>query len=385
MQPSISTVILKPTKDCNAGCTYCSTPPDGANRWTLDDFKAIFDKLAPHLTGRAFLIWHGGEPMLLGPDFYLRAFEHARKAIPDINFSMQTNILGYDSRRWRPIFADVMRGSISTSFDPDMRNRLLRGSPETYAKVFHDRLDAVLADGFHPKVIATFDEEGIDGADVMYDKALAAGDSYFHLRLNYRFPLGRIEGAGELLSPDSYGRMLVRIWNRWISDVPPFVVTPHDEMLKKTILGDAGRCPWTHSCGGRFLSVQTDGDVHNCSDFADLGDPAWKFGNIRENSVEELLASEASRNIRRRRAVLPQECLSCRHFTECEGGCMRDSILYEHGIAGKFHYCASWMALFDRIKESIADGSADAAISMFGKEPDAVRKALGMEALRCDR
>jgi len=45
-----SVVIAKPTKSCNADCSYCSAPPDGAGQWSLEDFKTIVDRLQGNLT-----------------------------------------------------------------------------------------------------------------------------------------------------------------------------------------------------------------------------------------------------------------------------------------------------------------------------------------------
>jgi hypothetical protein len=56
---------------------------------------------------------------------------------------------------------------------------------------------------------------------------------------------------------------------------------------------------------------------------------------------------------------------------------MRDSVLYGKGLGGKFHYCASWMMVFDRIKRSVASGEADAAIEKYGQDPVSVRRRLG--------
>ena len=82
------------------------------------------------------------------------------------------------------------------------------------------------------------------------------------------------------------------------------------------------------------------------------------------------------RLMRRRRTHLPFDCTQCRHFNECEGGCMRDAVLYHHGLGGKFHYCESWMMVFDRIKNSIQTGEADQVIAKYGIDPNLVRKKL---------
>lgn len=374
MRAMISTVIAKPTKVCNAACTYCSAPPDGVPKWSLDDFKRYFDKLAPHLTNRAYIIWHGGEPMLMGPEFYEAAWEYARAQSPEINFSIQTNLLGYSHKRWFDVFRDIFKGSISTSFDPDETNRIYRGSAALYTRLFYTRLEEVLDDGFYPKIIGTYTGETAHMAESMYEQSLGYGDKAPNLRFNYRYPAGRDQGMGEMISPQEYGAMLLRLYDRWIVDLPVFTITPLDEMLKKVIALEVNRCPWTRSCGGHFLGLEPNGDAYNCSEFADLGDPEFRFGNLNEMDVPELMKSRAAAMIRRRRVDIPVDCQSCRHFGECEGGCMRDAVLYNHGLGGKFHYCVSWKMVFDRIKQSVRTGEADGAIRKYGLDPEQVRR-----------
>lgn len=56
---------------------------------------------------------------------------------------------------------------------------------------------------------------------------------------------------------------------------------------------------------------------------------------------------------------------------------MRDAVLYGKGLGGKFHYCHSWMQVFDRIKESVRNGEADGLIQRYGLDPHKVRRDLG--------
>jgi radical SAM protein with 4Fe4S-binding SPASM domain len=383
MVQGIGTAILKPTKFCNADCLYCAAPPEvnGAPKWSIDEFKMLFDKLHPYLSPRGMLLWHGGEPMLMGTDFYWQAWEYAHAIMPELRFSMQSNILSYDGRRWRELLSGPFTYSVSTSFDPDEKYREYKGSTARYTQIFNKRLEAMLADGFRPKIIGTYTEETIPLAMTMYERALELdkqGNGAFSIRINYRYPAGRDIGQGEMLQPRTYGRHLIELYDRWISDAPSFVVTPLDEMFKKAIGLEAMRCPWTKSCGGHFLGIEPNFDVYNCSEFADLGEDQYSFGNIKEMSVPELLASRASRAAQRRRVDVPDDCRTCRHFDECEGGCMRDAVLYGKGLGGKFHYCASWMMVFDRIKASIRTGEADVAIRKYGQDPDAVRRSTGL-------
>lgn len=372
---AISTVIIKPTKACNAACTYCSAPPEvnAAEGWSPERFMGYFEKIRPRLSENAVLIWHGGEPMLMGPEFYRRSYAMAREVHPGIRFSMQTNLLLYDPRRWRGVFEDVFEGGVSTSFDPDERHREYKGSTALYTRIFMDRLNKAVDDGFRPMIIGTYTEETIHTAWRMYDLCTEWGERAPALRFNYRFPAGRDAGAMPAISPETYGRVLRELYDRWIVDLPDFTITPLDQMLKKTVGIESSRCPWLKNCGGHFLGIEPNGDVYNCAEFADLDDPEYRFGNLDEHDIAHIMSSSAARAIRRRRFDLPADCLTCRHFQECEGGCARDSALYGRGLGGKFFYCRSWMTVFDRIKESIRTGEADGALRKYGLEPDSVR------------
>ncbi len=362
----IFTVITKPTKFCNADCTYCSAPPDGARKWSLDDFKRFFDKLAPHLGYGADIIWHGGEPMLMGPDFYIKAHEYKQSIRPDVRFSMQSNILLYERDAWFDVMRDIFQWHVSTSYDPDQQNRTLKGSTQAYTERFWEKLDQVIEDGGRPMVIGTYTQLTWPFAMKMYERILAMGDGAVPLRFNYRYPAGRDAGMGEMITPETYGRMLIELYERWMKDVPVFSITPLDQMLRKVTGVESARCPWTKSCGGKFLGVEPNGDTFNCSEFADLADPQYRFGNIFKQTVPEMLASPPAILIRRRRVDNPPDCKTCRHYEVCEGGCARDSVLYERGLGGKFYYCQSWKMVFDRIKESVRTGEAAGVIERHG-------------------
>lgn len=374
----IYTVILKPTKACNAQCTYCSSPPDMEKVWKFADFKRYFDEIYSQLSPQAVMIWHGGEPMLAGPKFYQECWAYARSLCPEIRFSIQSNILLYTHDKWYDVFQNVFKGSVSTSFDPDEENRVISGSASEYTRQFDIALKRVTDDGFNPLIIGTYTQKTSHMAMEVYDRNMVSSIQT-NIRINYRYPAGRAASKGEVLTPLQYGQTLLDLYNRWIVDNPDFAITPLDQMLKKVVGEEANRCPWTNSCGGRFLSIEPNGDVYNCADFADLDDETYKFGNLNEHTVDELLASPASAMMRRRRVNYPIDCGSCEHFNECEGGCMRDSVLYGHGLGGKFHYCESWKMVFKRIKESVLSGELDEIIvGRFGLVPAEIKARVAV-------
>lgn len=380
---TVYVVIAKPTRFCNADCTYCSSPPMeemGANQelsWDIEKFKKYFDKVYPHMVAGSFWIWHGGEPMLMGVDFYKQTYEYALSKMKEtgreIHFSMQTNLLGYNEK-WYSVFSEIFGGSISSSFDADETQRTIKGNTLTFSKVFKRSLNKVLEDGFRPMVIGVYTEETAPLMHKMYDWSMSLGEQAFPVRFNYCHPTGRLESKGEAISPITYGKTLIELYDRWIKDVPNFAITPLDQMFKKVIGMDGeGHCPWTRKCGGRFVEIEPNGDVYNCADFADLGNK-YCFGNMNTDmTLDQMFASKPALQIRRRVNQIPISCQTCEHFDDCEGGCMRDAVLYKHGLYGKFHYCESWKMVFARIKESIINGEADEIIKKFDLEPNQIK------------
>lgn len=320
------------------------------------------------------------------PEFYRQCADYANARHPGIKFAIQTNLLAYKSTRWKDVFQTVFEGRISTSYDPYKKYRTVKGSADSYDRLFWRSMDAVIGDGFRPLVIGVYDEGAAPAALEMYDLAKSYGVYGFDIRLNYAYPAGRVKDSGMLIKPRTYGQMLIDLYDRWLTDLPTFNITPLDQMLQKVAGYRSTLCPWTKSCGGKFLTIDPDGSVYNCSEFSDLGDRSYCFGNILTGEVVDsstselkiynsmevvpaLAASSPSLEIMRRQLKFPVDCKSCAHFSECEGGCARDSVLFERGMGGKFGYCESWKMVFTRLKSSVASGEADKLLLKLGVTP----------------
>jgi uncharacterized protein len=96
-QPMIETVVIQPTAFCNIACTYCYLPSRN-ERGVMEQatVRTIFERIfesnyaAPELT----VIWHAGEPLAAGLDFYQQAFAAIASLCPShirIVHSFQTN------------------------------------------------------------------------------------------------------------------------------------------------------------------------------------------------------------------------------------------------------------------------------------------------------
>jgi uncharacterized protein len=92
-----SLIVIQPTPFCNIDCSYCYLA-QRHDRTTLsiDNLRRIFQKLLtfPTISQHVTVVWHAGEPLVLGADYYETAFSSIRELCADrlkVEHSFQTN------------------------------------------------------------------------------------------------------------------------------------------------------------------------------------------------------------------------------------------------------------------------------------------------------
>jgi uncharacterized protein len=93
------TVIVKVTSGCNLECSYCYYHPSRGNKapfvvMSKDLLNHLIEQVLVTIPGNIGFIWHGGEPLLAGRDFFeaiLTQQERFRKEDRIVTNSIQTN------------------------------------------------------------------------------------------------------------------------------------------------------------------------------------------------------------------------------------------------------------------------------------------------------
>ncbi|MEZ9709245.1 radical SAM protein [Vibrio breoganii] len=334
--------------------------------------------------------------MLMGTEFYLEchAFleRHNRTHNTTMHFTIQSNILLYNNK-WRAVLDKVFKSGLSTSYEYNNQLRTVKGSAEIYSRLFESKLAKLKEDGITAQVIYVFNNDNINDTTTIYNENLNSTNPH-NIRINYMHPEGRAKTNNiTLLDPERYTAALLTLYDRWITDCPAFNVSPLEQLLRITAGDNEDQCPWTSTCVGSMLSVEPNGDVYNCPDFQLLDNGDYCFGNIfndtigqygtnirvrdnRLSSTEQLMLSAPAKKLYKRRIKIPPDCIRCKHYRECKGGCMKEILVYEQGLGGKFHYCHSWYHIIARIKESILSGEADNILTKLNIEPTTARRRV---------
>ena len=332
--------IIKVTNGCNLRCKYCYNSAKGfkSDVITLDKIEKTFDLFEGFDVIQ--IIFHGGEPMLGGMEFYEKVLElerivTARRGTMFENL-IQTNATLIDAR-WISFFKKN-NFFVGISFD-GLENEKYRGHTEDVLK----SLELMRKNGLRTSAIAVVSNPNYDiGANYDYFKSL---------RLGVDFAIVYNEGSAkemDIMSPDEYGRQMVELFDRWVYDKDGVPVRNLVYMLKKVLHCCREYCG-NGSCVGNFFCVDVDGSLYGCSHETVK---QYRFGNIADFTCHHDIINAPNfkryvlGSIERRRICMD----ACPYFDYCKGGCADDALLSGDISKPNKAYCRQFQLMFDRAK-----------------------------------
>jgi uncharacterized protein len=329
-------VFVKPAgAACNLACRYCYYlekadlhPSAGVPRMPTDLLESY---IVQHLEASDGPVtrfsWHGGEPTVLGLDYFRQIVELERRHRPPgrrIANGIQTNGMLLDEA-WARFFA-AERFSVGLSLDgpADLHDpyRVTRGGEPTHARVMRalERLQRhrVACDILcavhdlnvrHPlRVYRFFRQAGARSVGFLPVVEPAAGEP------------GGV--TAETVPADAYGEFLCAIFDEWVArDTARIEVQAFEEITRQARGMEHSLCILRETCGDVPV-VERTGDVYSCDHFVDA---SHRLGNLRDSRLADLLASPEQRAFSlAKRDSLPRQCRECDVLAQCHGGCPKD-------------------------------------------------------------
>ncbi|MHC4110081.1 MAG: anaerobic sulfatase maturase [Planctomycetota bacterium] len=354
MQPF--TLLIKPSgSDCNLDCKYCfykhRASDVGQGRQRMSD--EVLEKLIKDYMQLKFPLagfaWQGGEPTLMGLDFYKKVVELQKKyGSPgqQVGNSLQTNAVLIDDQ-WGP-FLHENNFLIGISIDgPKEFNdyyRLDHSGAGTYDKV----LRAIKTCKEHKvefNTLTLLNNINADHPDRVFDFLIENGVKFLQF-----IPCVELDPATDKvtdfsITPPQFGEFLCRIFDRWYEYGPTKLsIRDFDSVLSYYVAGKHTICTFDKQCS-QYIVIEHTGDAFTCDFFVE---PKWRLGNIFETPIEQLAASSKKRTFALAKQNLCNKCLVCRHLAICRGGCMKDRAPFDRDSFGKESYfCESYKRFFD--------------------------------------
>jgi serine-type anaerobic sulfatase-maturating enzyme len=359
-------VLAKPTGAiCNLDCEYCffltkeALYPGDRFRMSDEVLEAYVTQLLDaHDTDHVTIAWQGGEPTLMGLDFFRRAVdlaERVKRPGVQLEHTIQTNGTLLNDE-WGSFLAS-RRFLVGISID---------GPRELHDRYRVDKKGRPTFD----RVIAGYELLRRHGVDVNILCAVnrVNGD---HPRAVYRFfrddlgarylqliPIverdndtGFQEGdtvTDRSVTAEQWGSFLTTIFDEWVAtDVGQVFVTNFDAALAKWLDVHGGMCIFEETCGNA-VALEHNGDLYSCDHFVE---PGYLLGNITTTHMVKLIAKPQQRAFGAAKfATLPRQCRECSVRFACNGECPKNRFISTpDGEPGLNYLCAGYLAFFTHI------------------------------------
>ncbi|WP_032093868.1 anaerobic sulfatase maturase [Necropsobacter rosorum] len=352
-------LMAKPSSfHCNIQCEYCfylSKEKDfGAQApfMSLDTLRNyVKNYIESHAGNRVEFAWQGGEPTLLGLDFFKSAVDFQREFAngKTVTNAFQTNGLALN-RQWAEFFKQhqfLIGLSIDGLSAVHNRYRISSNGNPTFEKVVSalELLKAYQVD-FNTLTVVN-DQNWHKGKDTYLAlKALGATFMQF-IPVVERKARQSAETTDFSVPPEGFGRFLLDVFNIWKKDdVGRIFVLEFDNLLGQWLGYPSGSCVHQPTCG-KSLVVEANGDVYSCDHYVY---PEYKIGNLNEQSLEHLVLSARQQQFGREKLTrLTSICQQCEVRRLCQGGCPKHRFVAVPNESAKHNYlCASYRYFFQQ-------------------------------------
>ena len=350
--PMAFNIMLKPAGSlCNLDCQYCyyldKSEIYGGHepRMTEEMLETVVrEYIQANDVPEVTFNWHGGEPLVLGLDFYKKAleFEHRYAAGKTVHNTLQTNgtLL---TQEWVEFFRKnqfLIGISIDGPKDIHDRYRKDKAGRPTFDRVLSG-VRLLREGGVEFNTMSTVNRYSEGRGLEVYQFLKSLGTRFMQFMPvveHVKYPLGpdgkpvkrarpfivNPSAEGSVLAPWSvsdigFGRFMCDIFDRWVrNDVGTWYVNLFDATLANWCGVMPGSCVYAKTCGGNSV-IEHNGDLYACDHFVY---PEYLLGNITDKSIRDMMQSE--RQLRfgtDKRNTLPGRCARCKYLFACNGEC----------------------------------------------------------------
>jgi uncharacterized protein len=358
---------------CNLDCRYCfylekeNLYPDKRS-WEMDDAvleNYIKNYIAAQPIPEVTFAWQGGEPTLLGVEFFRRVVELEKKYAngKKIQNALQTNGTLLNAE-WCEFFRenDFLIGiSIDGPKEMHDRYRVDKGGNPTFKKVLSG-LKLLKEHQVEFNTLTVVNRENARNPLELYRFLRKHGSGHMQF-----IPLVEREGSADgLLSlaepptpdnaesavtswsvlPRDWGNFLCTIFDEWIArDVGNVFVQLFETQLGIRMGMPSSLCVFAETCGNA-LAMEHNGDVYSCDHYVY---PQYLLGNIADSNIIELVGSTRQQKFgQNKKDSLPAYCRRCEVRFACNGECPKHRFLKTpDGEYGLNYLCEGYRKFFN--------------------------------------
>ena len=377
--PVAFNLMMKPAGSlCNLDCHYCYYL-DKAEIYGGHEPKMSYDMLETTIreyikandVDEVTFNWHGGEPLVVGLDFYKKAVELVRKYADGkkIHNTLQTNgtLINYDTAEFFRDNNFLIGVSIDGPKDIHDKFRKDKGGFPTFDKVIKG-IGILQRCGVQFNTMSTINKASEGRGLETYQFLKHIGSTFMQFMPVVEHVKYPVDASGKALkkmrpyivdpatdgaelarwsvSSIGFGKFMCDIFDYWVrNDVGRYFVNLFDATLANHCNVMPGTCVFAKVCGGNSI-IEHNGDISPCDHFVYS---KYKLGNINEKSLREMMtSSEQIKFGLDKRGMLPSKCLKCKYEYLCHGECPKHRFnRTENGDTGLNALCSGYYMFYD--------------------------------------
>jgi len=348
-------LLIKPSgPDCNLACRYCFYTDRacifGQGKHRMSDavrHKLITDYMGLNLSPSSFA-WQGGEPTLMGLDFYRKVVKHQQKVGRPgqiVSNALQTNAVLLDEH-WCEFLAEY-QWLVGISLDGPREfhdhYRLDKGQNGTFERVIA-AIEKCRKHQVQFNILTLLNAKNVKEPDKLFQFFMDLNIKYMQFIPCLEWDEQAATIASYAITPDEYGVFLCRIFDLWQDHGYDKVsIRMFDSLLSYILHGKHSICTFGQRCDD-YIVVEHNGDVFCCDFFVGLD---YRLGNIMETPIDQLYHNEVKRRFARLKRNINNKCLTCRYKSICLGGCLKDRIVEKNNFSQPSYFCRAYQKLFD--------------------------------------
>lgn len=373
-------VMAKPAgPTCNLHCKYCfylekkNLYPDPAHFKMSPRLLQSFirQKIQAHRVPVVHFAWQGGEPTLLGVEYFRKIVEFQKQYAngKTITNAFQTNGVLLDDA-WCEFFInnDFLVGlSIDGPRQMHDKYRVDKGDKPTFEHVLRGA-EYLRKHAVQFNTLTAVHRQNSYKPLELYNFLKSIGSRFLQfIPIVERATPTPGNGSG-LVAPDcgdsarvtewsvkplQYGNFLCSIFDEWVrKDVAETFVQLFDIALEAWYGMQPSLCIFRKTCGNAMI-IEHNGDVYSCDHYVY---PEHKLGNIADDPLASLVCSERQRKFGADKlASLPGYCRNCEVRFACNGECPRHRFLKTpDGEKGLNYLCAGYKKYLKHIQEPMS-------------------------------
>jgi uncharacterized protein len=360
-------IFVKPAGAlCNLDCAYCyyldkadlypDTPAPRMTDAVLEEY--IVQHVAASRGPEVSFSWHGGEPTLLGVDFFRKAIDLQRKHAPRgwvVRNGMQTNGVLIDEAWGRFLAAERFHVGVSLDGPAELHDpfRVSKGGQPTHRLAMRG-YEILRGRGVSLDVLCVVHSLNVTQPRSVYRFFREIGARYLGFLPVVEPAPGTDRGVSEHTpSAEAFGTFLCTIFDEWIvRDVDRIAVQYFEEAARPAAGLDHSLCIFRDTCG-QIPTIEHNGDVFSCDHYVDRD---HRLGNIHQTPLAEMIESDVQRDFGdAKRDALPRDCQGCDVLAECHGHCPKYRFLHTaDGEPGLNYLCAGLKRFFRHSRKPLA-------------------------------